>query len=981
MTGFHQLRVYLIQVCIIFIIILTSQVFGQKEALPGSEIISRAQCIPDRYSVLPAYLDFPENNRPTIAEFMAEFRNAYPFPTENELRLQQKNGDQLGEQHSRFDQYYKGMKVIGAQYIVHEKAGRVRMANGRLVQGLEIDINPVITEADAFRAALKAVGAKRYMWENPENERFLQWEQSDASASFFPEAELCITSGAEKLVAGNCRLVYRFDIYAEYPLGRYWVDIDAHTGQTVNQVARLYHADVAGSGTSEYNGVVSITVDQSTPTSFRLQGNTTRNAAIRTYTLNNSTSYTNTNITASSANGPWDGVGVSAHWGAEKTYDYYFNVHGRDSYNGSGGTLLSYVHYSNNYENAYWDGSRMTYGDGASTFYPLVSLDVAAHEMTHGVTEFSAGLIYQNEPGAMNEAFSDIFGAAVEFYAEGVAGDWLIGEDIYIAGGSLRSMENPNVKGDPDTYFGSNWWPLSNSPNSGNDYGGVHTNSSVINYWFYLLSDGGSGTNDNNDAFAVTGIGIADAAAVAYRILTVYLTSTSEFLDARYASVTAATDLFGAGSQQVQSVNDAWDAVGVYAPVPASGILVYEGSLGGTDYSGNYINTYLTNAGLETHYTSVFPASLIGYDAVFLSFGNYGNGSSNTVFSASMAAAVTSYLQAGGKVYLEGGDALGWDQRTNTALLDLFGIASAADGSSNTINGLQGQTGTLASGMNFTGSSQSNSTYIDQYTVSDGNVLFIESGYGNVGVQNAGVHGQKTVCFSYALAGVNDGASPSTKEELMYTITNYFSLANDVSLPVELSGFTATVSGQTVKLHWQTESEQQNLGFILQRKQVSGPAEFETIASYSSHSELAGAGNSSSLNEYHFTDPQLQPGRSYIYRLYDAGYDGSKNILAERAVSVPAVNGFQLAGNYPNPFNPVTTIVFNLPVAAKVQLAVYDLLGARIRVLTDQLLAAGEHRVSWDGRDQSGQSAASGIYIYRLETAGYRASQRMLLMK
>ncbi len=283
--------------------------------------------------------------------------------------------------------------------------------------------------------------------------------------------------------------------------------------------------------------------------------------------------------------------------------------------------------------------------------------------------------------------------------------------------------------------------------------------------------------------------------------------------------------------------------------------------------------------------------------------------------------------------------------------------------------------------MNFTGSSQSNSTYIDQYTVSDGNVLFIESGYGNVGVQNAGVHGQKTVCFSYALAGVNDGASPSTKEELMYTITNYFSLANDVSLPVELSGFTATVSGQTVKLHWQTESEQQNLGFILQRKQVSGPAEFETIASYSSHSELAGAGNSSSLNEYHFTDPQLQPGRSYIYRLYDAGYDGSKNILAERAVSVPAVNGFQLAGNYPNPFNPVTTIVFNLPVAAKVQLAVYDLLGARIRVLTDQLLAAGEHRVSWDGRDQSGQSAASGIYIYRLETAGYRASQRMLLMK
>jgi len=425
------------------------------------------------------------------------------------------------------------------------------------------------------------------MWESEANEDFIKREQDNPNATFYPQGELKITSGWEELLAENCKLVYRFDIYAEKPLGRYWVDVDAVTGEVFNKISRIHDSDVPGSGLSLYNGTVNMTVDQVSASSFRLQGNTTRGAAIRTFDMNNGTNYNAaTNFTASNANGPWDEGGVSGHFGAEVTYDYYLNEHGRNSLNNAGFALLSYVHYGTNYNNAFWDGSRMTYGDGnGTTFTPLISLDVVAHELTHGVTEFSADLVYQKEPGALNESFSDIFGNLVEFEIEGLpgvgTGNWRVGEDITTSGLGIRNMANPNDFGDPDTYGGTYWVNVVGcipNPNT-NDNCGVHTNSGVQNFWFYLLVEGGSGTNDNGDPYNVTGIGAADAAAIAYRNLTVYLDSGSEYIDARNGSIDAATDLFGDPSQQLQSVKDAWDAVGVYGPPDPPEIDVFPASL------------------------------------------------------------------------------------------------------------------------------------------------------------------------------------------------------------------------------------------------------------------------------------------------------------------------------------------------------------------------------------------------------------------
>ncbi|MFQ5585069.1 MAG: M4 family metallopeptidase, partial [Calditrichia bacterium] len=383
------------------------------------------------------------------------------------------------------------------------------------------------------------------------------------------------------------------------------------------------------------------------------------------------------------------------------------------------------------------------------------------------------------------------------------SGSWRLGEDITASGLGIRNMANPNEFGDPDTYGGTNWFNVVGcTPSNLNDQCGVHTNSGVQNFWFYLLSEGGSGTNDNGDPYNVTGIGTADAAAIAYRNLTVYLTTSSEYADARTGAIAAATDLFGPGSPQVQATMDAWDAVGVYAASPPSGILVWEGILGGQDYSGAYINTFLTNAGFATQYTDVFPPSLIGYDAVFLSFGNFGttSGDPYTPFNNTMAAAVQQYLEAGGKVYLEGGDALGFDQSGNTTLQNLFGLSSVTDGSATQtpITALAGQSGAITNGMLFTASTQVDNIYIDYFTPNTGVVAFNEPTVGDVAVQNSGSFGQKSFCFSYALAELTDGTSPSTKDDLMAAIVNFFGLqlpAPEIAVSPTSFNFTVPFEG------------------------------------------------------------------------------------------------------------------------------------------------------------------------------------------
>ncbi|MFN5318558.1 MAG: M4 family metallopeptidase, partial [Bacteroidia bacterium] len=408
----------------------------------------------------------------------------------------------------------------------------------------------------ALDAAVNYIGAKSYKWQMPEEEEHLKKEQNDPSATYYPKAELCYY----KPLKGAYVLAYRLDIYAHEPVSRQYVFIDAQNGNILGEEERIVHTDQPGSAITGYSGTQPIVADF-TGTTYRLR-ETGRGNGIETFNLQKGTSYaasvdfTDSDNVWNLANANKDQYATDAHFGAEKTYDYFFSKFNRNSIDGNGFKLISYVHYSTNYVNAFWDGSRMTYGDGNTTYNPLTSMDIAGHEITHGLTNFSANLVYSYESGALNESFSDIFGTAIEYYATPSLGDWLVGEDI---GAAFRSMSNPNAYSQPDTYLGSYWYTGSG------DNGGVHYNSGVQNFWFYLLSVGGTGTNDIGNAYNVPSIGIDKAAAIAFRTLTVYLGPNSQYADARFYSIKAAEDLYGVCSAEAQAVAHAWYAVGVGA--------------------------------------------------------------------------------------------------------------------------------------------------------------------------------------------------------------------------------------------------------------------------------------------------------------------------------------------------------------------------------------------------------------------------------
>jgi len=537
---------------------LSVSLFGQDTNQMKNTHFYNAQIKMDNHGQSPSSVRFQDGDQPTVTSFFKEYRKAFDLSGENDMREARISKDVIGN-HYRFNQYYKGIEIIGAQFILHEKNGTVWYANGHLVPEIKMDVKPSIGEQAALQAALQSINARVYMWQNDQNETFIKKEQNDASATFLPKGELMLTSGREEMTSENLKLVYRFDIYAQEPLGRYWVDVDAKTGKIVNKLDRIQDVDVTASNTTLYNGSQDVTVDDNGAATFTTQEHTTRGAAILTYDIHNSSNFgAATLFSAGTSTGFSDAAGVSTHFGAEATYDYYLNEHGRNSIDGSGLTIRSYTHYLTNLVNAYWDGSRMLYGDGnGGSFTPLVSLDVCGHELTHGVTQYTSNLIYANESGALNESFSDIFGNLVEFSKEGEpgigTGSWRVGEDVTASHLGIRNMANPNEFNNPDTYGGLYW-----------GFNEVHNRSGVQNFWFYLLSEGGSGTNDIGYNYNVTGIGINDAAMIAYLNNTSFLIPSSNYRDACDGAIACAEALFGAGSQQVISTAEAWLAVGVH---------------------------------------------------------------------------------------------------------------------------------------------------------------------------------------------------------------------------------------------------------------------------------------------------------------------------------------------------------------------------------------------------------------------------------
>ena len=472
--------------------------------------------------------------------------------------------DADGSQHVRYDRTYRQLPVLGGDFVVHlAPGGSYRSADRATGRAITVPTTTPTVKApeaaDLATAALRAVNAGELL----------------KRVTAKPQLVVDALHGAPKLA-------WRTDVVGQDSLGNpvaRTVLTDARTGKQIDAWDSIETA--TGDGKSLYSGTVALETTQSGST-YQLKdptrGNTySGDAANKTdlcflgicLSRAPATLFTDSdNHWGTGAATDRSSAAVDAQYGTDETWDYYKNVHGRNGIAGDGKGSYNRVHYGTNYNNAFWDDTCfcMTYGDGdGSTFGPLVALDVAGHEMSHGVTSKTAALTYSGESGGLNEATSDIFGTLVEWYANNSSdlGDYLIGEKVVRSGfgqPALRFMDKPSKDGNSADCWSSSVGNLD-----------VHYSSGVANHFAYLLAEGSGAKTLNGVSYnsptcngsTVTGIGRDKLGKIWYRALTVHMTSSTNYAGARTATLSAAKDLYGAGSAEYNAVAAAWTAVGV----------------------------------------------------------------------------------------------------------------------------------------------------------------------------------------------------------------------------------------------------------------------------------------------------------------------------------------------------------------------------------------------------------------------------------
>ncbi|WP_149184078.1 M4 family metallopeptidase [Streptomyces sp. TRM49041] len=456
--------------------------------------------------------------------------------------------DRDGTTHTRYERTYAGLPVLGGDLVVTEsKAGATRsVTKASRAELRNVGTGASLAPAAAERQAVTAARA--------EGSKATEAERAPRKVVWLADGDPVL---AYETVVGG--------LQHDGTPNELHVVTDARTG------AKLYEWQAVhnGTGNTMYSGQVTLGTAQS-GSSYNLTDTARGNH--KTYNLNRGTSGTGSLFSGSDdvwGNGSpsnLETAGADAHYGAALTWDYYKNVHGRSGIRGDGVGAYSRVHYGNNYVNAFWQDSCfcMTYGDGSGNSKPLTSIDVAAHEMTHGLTSNTAGLRYSGESGGLNEATSDIFAAAVEFYADNTQdkGDYLVGEKIDIRGDGtpLRYMDKPSRDGKSKDFWYSGIGSID-----------VHYSSGPANHWYYMLSEGSGKKTVNgvdydsptSDGLPVTGIGRDKASLIWFKALTTKFTSTTNYAGARTGTVAVATELYGADSAEVKAVENAWAGINV----------------------------------------------------------------------------------------------------------------------------------------------------------------------------------------------------------------------------------------------------------------------------------------------------------------------------------------------------------------------------------------------------------------------------------
>lgn len=554
------------------------------------------------------YVSFSDQNI-SATDLISNISRWLGTDQDHSFKLVNTSVDDLGFKRFSYQHFYKNIKVDNELIFIHEKNEKVTYVNGEFSDKINLTISQPLSKNEVKQIILTDI-------EN-ENTTFGDFETVVAKVNTGNGVKLYSATKVQAAALGSLKAFdYYIDNDSKKIINKLSKIYDNHQdlNQTINKLKTTtgnklefspLFVDTPSTSATFYKGNQAITVDSNNG-SFRLKDNSRNihtqdgtgwdgNGTVAGGLTGTITDYTSTtaNFTANATKPP-----VEVHWAMEKAKDYYLSRHSRNSYDGNGSIIRNYYNINFN-RNATTgagqnpvDGSNaaaidtqgivaMVYGNGlyqgqAGYFSPIVGIDVAGHEYSHLMVSRTAALVYQKESGALNESFADMFGTAIEFYSN-ISPNWTIAEGIpnaALGATFFRNMSNPNAGSNqiggqqPDTYQGTYWLDASatcvpaGGP-SGNDNCGVHKNSGVGNFWFYLLSVGGSGTNDKNVSYNVTGISIQKAEKIAYRTLATYLSPNSAYIDAYTSSKQAAIDLYGAGSNELQQVENAWCAVGL----------------------------------------------------------------------------------------------------------------------------------------------------------------------------------------------------------------------------------------------------------------------------------------------------------------------------------------------------------------------------------------------------------------------------------
>ena len=524
---------------------------SKQEQKPKGDITDIAEPV-----VTPGWITFKPGAKINPKTLFKDHAALFHLPPGNEMVAKAEETDELGITHFRYQQFFHEIKVENAEFLVRAKNGQAVSANGKLAYDFQPQTTaPQISEEQAWEIVHRRIPAERYF---RDDKLVDDLTNPDATATGYrPKGQLVFTEDPNS-TGGERRLAWMFKVYVTPFDKSRQVYINAADGSVVKELP-LFPSCYLGSGPVTFRGTKSMNTQKKGDRFYLVDD---CDGTLLTAALLDAA---NKRVDISDDDNNWAGNNpsvVTSYWGLRAVYDYYHLIHNRLSYDGKNGnmTIFNDPNMQNAGQNATGGGGSIRIGlANAGDNDDYNTLDIIGHEFTHSVIEQTANLTYDatKESAALDESYCDIFGQMAEQWLEGgTKKEWVIGDDKgCVAPAICRDLLTPKNFNNPDTYKGTFWQTASIDP---------HNNGSVQNRWFALLCDGGIGTNaELGSAYNVNGVGMVKGRTIAYRTLTRYLTSASAFVDARAGSISAATDLYGENSSEVESVTNAWCAVGL----------------------------------------------------------------------------------------------------------------------------------------------------------------------------------------------------------------------------------------------------------------------------------------------------------------------------------------------------------------------------------------------------------------------------------